>query len=371
MPRARRPPEDQDLSLRQHADRILDMIGPVAILDDALRLRRANRAFLETVGLPARGWSGRPLGALGRGVFRKRKLLTLLKTVLTREHAFSDFELEAAPKTGKTRLLRVASRRIPLDSDRNGILLSVEDVTARRTAEVLEAERARAELQREFVANLSHELRTPVAAIRGFAETLLQGGLEDRRHSAGFVEAIQRHAIRLSRLVDDLVEAAARQRGRAPARPETIPLAEFVRTATGDLQPLAKAKRVSLHAHLPAGLTVSADPRDLSHVLQNLLENAIDYNRPGGSVRLSAARARKEVRLRVSDTGIGMTGEEAARIFDRFYRTGRARVAKPSGSGLGLAIVRELVAGMGGRVWAEGRKGKGSTFHVTLPAGRP
>ncbi|MFA6091350.1 MAG: ATP-binding protein [Elusimicrobiota bacterium] len=243
----------------------------------------------------------------------------------------------------------------------HGIVLVLHDITRLRRLE---------EMRRDFVANVSHELRTPLASIKGFAETLRRGALEDPAHRLEFVETIETQADRLTRLVDDLLEMAAVESGRRPLRLEIIGLLDFAREVAASLAPQARKRRVRVEIGIDAGASVRADRASLRLLLQNLLDNAIKYNRDEGTVTVTARSEEKSVDLCVRDTGIGIPAADLPRVFERFYRVDKARSRELGGTGLGLAIVKHLAEAHGGRVFVESVEGEGSSFHVFLPHDR-
>ena len=239
------------------------------------------------------------------------------------------------------------------------------DLTERRKAAEVENIKRREEIQREVVATVSHELRTPIAAIRGFIETLLHGALEDRKHRRHFVEIIDKHADRLSRLVEDILNLSALDAG-TEGRPASLALKPFVEQAVAGLEPLVRRKSLRVNVRVPARLQARADPDRLAQVLHNLLSNAIKYNKARGSIRVEARRRGERVVFSVSNTGVAIPKAQLARVFERFHRTDEGRRAA-SGSGLGLSIVKKIVESWKGRVWAQSRGGR-TAFHFTVPA---
>ena len=218
----------------------------------------------------------------------------------------------------------------------------------------------------ELVAHVSHEMRAPISAIKGYAETLLKGGLYDSRNRLRFVRTIERHADRLLELVDNLLHLAVLDHGAARRAPQAVDLQKAVRTALADVRILARSRRISMRADVPAGLRVSVDKSQLSQVLQNLLTNAIKYNRRTGSIRVEARRERDVAILSVQDTGIGIEAKDLGRVFQRFHRGESAR-KHSHGSGLGLSIVKRIVESHGGRIWVDSAPKRGTVFRLTLP----
>jgi two-component system phosphate regulon sensor histidine kinase PhoR len=221
-------------------------------------------------------------------------------------------------------------------------------------------------LRREFVANASHELRTPVAAIVGVAETLAAGAADDPAARASFLEILVRHAQRLSRLTADLLDIARLEAGYRP-RVETVAVQVAVDTVLATLLGKATDKGIALEESVPRELKVTAERAALEQILTNLVDNAIKYTPAGGKVRVTAEARGAKVRLTVADSGAGIPAEHHARLFERFYRVDDARSRDLGGTGLGLAIVKHLALANGGDVGVESEPGKGSRFIVSLP----
>ncbi len=240
---------------------------------------------------------------------------------------------------------------------RGEVLLLMRDVTERRRAEAT---------RRDFVANASHELRTPISAISAAAETLLAGALEDPAAARNFVGIVARHAERLSRLAEELLDLS-----KIESRQWQFDIAPVeVRALAGQVLELvggqAREKRLALRNEVPEGTSVRADARALEMVLVNLAENAVKFTERG-SVAIRASRAGATWTIAVADTGPGIERHHLPRIFERFYRVDPGRSRDQGGTGLGLAIAKHLVMGMGGEVGVESGEG-GTTFTVRLSA---
>ncbi len=221
-------------------------------------------------------------------------------------------------------------------------------------------------MRRDFVANASHELRTPVTAIRGFAELLATREIPEEERKKQ-LEIVHQHAERLSALIDDLLELSRIESGGLQLTQVDVDVRKAAQALISDLGPMFA--RRSIDAMLDDGEAPRArvDPGALAQVLRNLLDNAAKYTDPGGRVRVSIRPAGDRVRIDVQDTGIGIPKAQQARIFERFYRVDAARSRALGGTGLGLAIVKHLVQACGGEVFLESQPGRGSTFSVTLP----
>jgi two-component system phosphate regulon sensor histidine kinase PhoR len=220
-------------------------------------------------------------------------------------------------------------------------------------------------LRRDFVANASHELRTPVAAIVGVADTLAAGAAEDPEARKSFVEILGRHARRLEQLTADLLDIARLEAGYKP-RVESVPVDDVLEAVASTLRTRADEKRITLTV-TPASLTVRAERAAVEQILTNFLDNALKYTPDGGQVRVGAALLGSHARLFVEDTGPGVEAPHLARIFERFYRVDSARSRELGGTGLGLSIVKHLALANGGDVGVESQVGRGSRFYVDLP----
>lgn len=219
----------------------------------------------------------------------------------------------------------------------------------------------------EFVANASHELKTPLSSIKGFAEALLEGALDDGKVRGHFVKKIHANALRLERLVQDLLSLSRLEANTVPKETEPLPLRGYVNAAAVLHRDALQAAGVRLENHVPEDVRLLMEPRDLELILNNLVANAVKYNKPGGKVKLWTEFA-PGLRLCVKDTGVGIPAEMLPRIFERFYRAGASRASK-EGTGLGLAIVKHAAAKYGMTVSAESVLEEGSRFIISIPEG--
>jgi two-component system phosphate regulon sensor histidine kinase PhoR len=250
------------------------------------------------------------------------------------------------------RTVALTARPLPA----GGAVLAVLDLTERRRLEIV---------RRDFVANVSHELKTPLTVIGGFAETLRDPALSDRDRER-FLDLVTANTSRMQRIVDDLLDLSRYESSAWTPKPADVDLEAVVSDLFTTFRPAAAAKGLSLSVEIDADArTVRFDPTALRQVLSNLIENAIRYT-PAGSVTVSARRADDEVVIAVRDTGIGIAPEHLGRIFERFYRADPSRSRADGGTGLGLAIVRHLVEAHGGRVGAESVPGSGTTIYIRM-----
>jgi two-component system phosphate regulon sensor histidine kinase PhoR len=240
-----------------------------------------------------------------------------------------------------------------------GVVVVMHDVSELRRLE---------NLRKEFSANVSHELKTPLASIKAYAETLRLGALNDSEHRLSFVERIEEQAERLHQLIVDLLQLARIEAGQQAFQYTDIPLADAARASVDLFASAASTKRISLSvpSEMPS-LLVHADAEGLRTILNNLIDNAIKYTGPDGQICVSWAAKGGYAVLSVADTGIGIAPRDQTRIFERFFRVEKARSRQLGGTGLGLAIVKHLAQSFGGDVSVESQEGAGSTFRVKLP----
>ena len=221
-------------------------------------------------------------------------------------------------------------------------------------------------VRQEFLTNVSHELRTPLTSILASAETLEAGALDNAENSRRFLSIIQKNAARMERLIHDLLELGAIEGGSVSVNPETVQLKSLVDDVMSTLAMAATERKVSLRNLVPANAQVTADPHRLVQMLTNLIDNAIKFNREGGTVTIEYARNSLD-RISVTDTGEGIPPQHLDRLFERFYRVDRARSRDLGGTGLGLAIVKHLAKAQGGEISVTSRIGEGTQFTIELP----
>lgn len=223
-------------------------------------------------------------------------------------------------------------------------------------------------VRREFFANLSHELRTPLTAILAYSETLLTAAADDPEHSARFLDKLYKHATRMNELISDISDLSAIESGQIELALKPVNL----RRAVADVVILLESRRadtdISITASVPTHLRVRADRTRLEQILYNLVDNAVKFNRPNGSVHIVADESAGKVVITIQDTGAGISASDLPRVFERLYRGDKSRSRKTEGSGLGLAIVKHLVQAHGGEVSVSSELGRGSRFTFTMPA---
>jgi len=332
------------------------MVEAVVAVDGRQRILFANRAAHVLLGLQDSGVEERPLWEAVRSPALRETVQQVLQEGTERR-----VELQL-PRTKTTALL--AASRLPGDPP-PGAVLVLHDVTELRRLE---------NLRRDFVSNVSHELKTPLTSIQAYAETLLEGAVDDPSHNREFVQRIADAADRLHTLILDLLALARIESEEQAFEVAPVSVRDVIAECLREHAPIAESHGLQLQVHSDeTDIAVLADREALRTILDNLIENAIKYTPGEGRVEVHYERHDDEeaVRISVSDTGIGIPREHRDRIFERFYRVDRARSREMGGTGLGLAIVKHLVNLFDGTVAVSSEPGKGSTFTVQLPAASP
>jgi two-component system phosphate regulon sensor histidine kinase PhoR len=338
------------------------MVEGVAVIDVGQHLAFCNEAFAEIAGMsPARA-EGRPM----LEVLRKPLLVELVRRALGGEEGLTG---EITVGGGRQRVFAATVSPVPAQEGGPaapagrerviGAVLVLHEITELRRLE---------QVRTDFVANVSHELKTPLTSIQGFAETLLAGALDDPEHNRRFVEIIRNHALRLSRLTDDLLKLSRIEAGKMLPEFQPVRLAEMLAGEVETVRPRAEQKQLGLEVRCSSDLPpVRGDAALLQEVLRNLLDNAVLYTPAGGRIEVSAEQREGFAVVTVSDTGIGIPEAEQTRIFERFYRVDAARSRELGSTGLGLAIAKHIVEAHGGRIGVESAVGQGSKFYFTIP----
>jgi two-component system phosphate regulon sensor histidine kinase PhoR len=323
---------------------VTDAVGTVVRHNDALR------DILQST-------SGELIGQRPLALLRNDELHDAVMRAC-REGASTRLELELEGLFPRTLSVRVT----PLGRDLPGSAAVFHDITELRHLE---------KVRKDFVANVSHELRTPITAIRGYAETLQGGALNDPVMAPKMVEIIHRQSERLSELVEDLLELSRLESREVRLTLTEVPLAEAAARAADTVRPKAEGKSQRVSLHVPAELRALGDPRAVEQVLLNLLDNAVKYTPAGGRVDVYGACEEDRCVVRVKDTGLGIEPRHLSRIFERFYRVDKGRSRDMGGTGLGLSIVKHLLQAMEGEVKVESQPNEGSTFTIFLPRAAP
>jgi two-component system phosphate regulon sensor histidine kinase PhoR len=343
---------------RQQLRTILSsMVEGVVALDASQRILFANERATQLLGLP----SPAPVGRRLWEVVRQRPLLDVVQRALDS----SEPQREELGWTGSSaRSLTVHAARLPGSLPRGAVVV-LHDTTELRRLE---------RLRQEFVANVSHELKTPLSVIKACIETLLDGAADDAHDRTHFLEQIAVQSDRLHALILDLLSLARLESGEELFEFQAVPLAELVETCLERHRPRAEAKGQVLELFPPAGepaIEAWADEEAVEQILDNLLDNAVKYTPEGGRVSVRWRREGEQVCLEVADSGIGIPEADLPRIFERFYRVDKARSREMGGTGLGLSIVKHLTQALHGSVHAASRLGQGTTFTIRLPRPTP
>ncbi len=337
---------------RQQLAAVVDAMSEGVLVTDAEgRVSLANPRWRELFGL-----GGELKGESVLEVGNRTALDRMLSATLERQQP-RQIELELpdpASGTPKTLILKSA----PL-SESGGAVVVAEDVT-----ELLRL----TEIRRDFVANVSHELKTPLSAIRGFAETLADGAKDDPKTSRRFLKRILKQCTRLEALLSDLLTLSRLEHTADQGIVTAVDMGRIVAEAVEEVGERVAKKNLNLETDLRRVRMIEGDTVALERLCANLLANAVKYNRAGGEIQVRLLQSGHDVVLEVEDTGIGIPTDSTERLFERFYRVDKGRSREEGGTGLGLAIVKHAANLHGGSVEVESELGRGSLFRVRLPS---
>jgi two-component system phosphate regulon sensor histidine kinase PhoR len=351
-------------TFNQMAARLREMVGLLTTERDKMSAILSNMAdgILVVDGESKVSMINRAAGRMFQLSPHKAAGYTFIEVV--HDHEIDDI-LQRCLKTGEQQAGLVETElgkqflgvmATPLGGQSGGLVL-LQDLTELRRLETV---------RRDFIANISHELRTPIASLKALSETLQDGAMNDPTVANDFLSKINTEMDKLAQMVNELSELSYIESGEVSLKIEPVDLAEVVARVTGRLKAQADKAKLDLFVDIPSGLLpVRADKERAEQVLVNLIHNAIKFTPPQGRISVSAKSEGDDVLVSVADTGIGIPADDLPRVFERFYKTDKARAG--GGTGLGLAIVKHLIEAHGGKVWAESVEGKGSTFTFTLP----
>ncbi len=343
------------ISQRNESEAVLSsMLEGVIAVNTEEELIRINRAAAKLIGV-------HPVEVLGRNILevvRNVELRTFVSTTLaSSEPVQCDLLLHGVAEhyvqANGTVLRDPQGRSI-------GALIVLNEITRLRKLETI---------RRDFVANVSHELKTPITSIKGFVETLLEGALDQPEDARRFLEIIERQSERLISIIEDLLSLSRIEQEAEKGAIETAParLADILHAAVQLCQAKAAARQISIQVECPPDLTGQVNAHLIEQACINLLDNAIKYSGHASRISIQAAAKDGELVLSVQDSGCGIDREHLSRLFERFYRVDRARSRELGGTGLGLAIVKHIVQAHRGRVQVESTPGQGSRFSIHLP----
>ncbi len=331
---------------------ILDAVREsVLIVDSSMRITASNTAAFSAF-------------ARHNGPLESRRLSEVIRD-MTLHSSFqqaieygesSEIKLELTGNEKRSYDIRVAPIDIKGTRSAVGVFYDVTQI------ELLE------KVRQEFLSNISHELRTPLTSIMAFVETLEDGAIDDKENNRRFLGVIRRNAERMHGLISDILELSMIESGTVSIDIKQAKLFNIVEDVFASLSAKAAIREVELINTIAPDFTVLADPFRLEQMLTNLIDNAIKFNRPGGSVTVECRQAAGRNLISVCDTGEGVLTEHLQRIFERFYRADRGRTREVGGTGLGLAIVKHLARLHGGEVSVTSILSRGTTFVIELPA---
>ncbi|MBI2001670.1 MAG: response regulator [candidate division NC10 bacterium] len=360
------------LAIKRHKEAILRAIGEgVVEVDGRQRVLYVNPAGLAILSRPELELIGTPLTDILTADHR-----TTLQEAVARLRASPDKTGDAVSLRYRDRVLRIAFAWILPDDPDSGFFMIMQDITdlARKIEELSTLNARLQELERlrsEFLAMVSHDLHTPLTAIKGSMEVLLHEGvgIELSRELLGIA---QKNTDRLFRMVSDILDLARIEAGRFEIRREPFDVVVGLRGTIDRLRRLAQDRQISLTLQAGDGLPlVPADSLRMDQVFTNLLSNAMKFTPRSGQIGVTVQELPAELLVQIQDSGMGIPAEHLDRIFERFYRVPLPAEEKVEGTGLGLSICKAIVEEHGGRIWVESAVGKGSTFSFTLPKGPP
>lgn len=336
----------------QHLVTIFEsMVEGIIVVDETNRIISVNTTIEKIFNIPRKDLEGK----IFLEAIRNNDLFDIINKVL-KKGALASRELSLVWPVQK--IFQINASPVFKKGKVSGCLLVIHDITEIRKLETM---------RRDFVANVSHELKTPLTSIKGFAETLLEGGIDDKANNRNFLKIIQDHAERLNKLVDDLLSLSHLESKEMTLEKEYFNLHEHVEKVIAGFNAQLKKKGIDVKDELPSGLFINADKDKIEQVFSNLIDNAIKFNREKGIVRIYSQEENGRIKIIIEDSGVGILEKDIPRIFERFYRVDKARSRELGGTGLGLSIVKHIVELHGGNIGVESVEGLGSKFWFTLP----
>ena len=343
-----------DMEKRKLESVFSGMAEGIMVLGYDARIETVNRRMEEMIGRGGADLTGRTL----LEAIRSAPLHNALERYLeTGEPVFQEIDL-ADQTSARIMQVTISGLKEPQEG-RGKAILVFHDVTRQKRLE---------RIRTDFAANVTHEIRTPLTAIIGFVETLLQGALDHREKAVAFLNTIRQNAERLSRLVDDLLTLSAIELGEAKLSFEAVDVARALDQAMAVIAPKACEKGVTIVSDVADALPpLRADRDRLAQILLNVLDNAVKFSLTGGKVVVTAVAEQGWVAVRIADSGVGIPREAIPRLGERFYRADKARSRDPGGTGLGLSIVKHLLQAHGGGMAIDSVPGRGTTVSLRFP----
>ena len=335
---------------------LASMLEGVIAVDNEERIIKMNAAAAEFFERDAEECQGRDLHEVIRNSALQQFVRRSIASKVPEEDDIALYH------NGERTLSMQSSPLLDANKEPIGTLVVFDDVTQLRRLE---------DMRRDFVANVSHEIKTPLTAIKGFVETLQQGSFDSSEESRRFLGIIQKHVDRLSSIVEDLLSLSRieQEDEGQTIKIEAGSVSEIFRSVLQLCRPKAEEKNITVTIGGDEQISADFDGSLIEQAIVNLLDNAIKYSEPDSTIHLTAYRDDSEIRISVEDQGIGIAKKHLPRLFERFYRVDKARSRKMGGTGLGLAIVKHIAQAHGGHVTVESTLGKGSTFTIHLPIG--
>ncbi|MCA0969841.1 PAS domain-containing protein [Halobacillus litoralis] len=332
---------------------INNMGNSLVLIDEKGYILLVNPAFLETFGGEEKDY----ISYLYHDAIPHTAIHETVKRIIMFEETVS--EMFVLPVNIDRKHLEVTGAPIFSENKKwKGVVLVFHDISELKQLE---------QMRKDFVANVSHELKTPITSIRGFSETLLDGAMKDEKMLEQFLQIILKESGRLQSLIQDLLELSKLEREDFHLNIEPIEIQKLLNDLIPIVEQQANQKDIKLIVDLKGDAMVQGDSSRLKQVFMNLLTNAVNYTPEEGNVSIKLKEFNEFIRVSVSDNGVGIPEEEISRIFERFYRVDKARSRNSGGTGLGLAIVKHIVEGHEGRIHVESEIDKGTTFHVEIP----
>lgn len=331
---------------------LLNMFDGVMVIDAEGKIMLVNEALKNVLVLRSKAIGKRPIE-----VMRNDKIQELAEKVLNEEGEVLKKEIEFL--SPPDRVFLVHATPIIRKKKVEGAVLVFHDRTLQKDYE---------QMRKDFVANVSHELRTPISNIKGYIETLLEGAIADPEHAKDFLRTVEIESDRLVNLINDLLDLSRLESGRLALDIARSDLRAITGSVFEKFNKKTSQKNMSLSSEISQDARFLRADEDLIYqVIMNLVDNAVKYARPNGSVLIKSRRVNGFIQVDVTDNGPGIPESSRSRIFERFYRVDKARSRQMGGTGLGLSIVKHIVQEHGGKVWLSSSSGQGSTFSFTVP----
>jgi len=326
------------------------MVEGVIAIDKNKKIISINPAITKTFDVTKENTEGKPF----LEVIRNDDIFEVITGVL-KKGEFITKELNLLWPIHK--ILKISASPIFENGEINGCVMLIYDITEVRKLESMRS---------QFVANVSHELKTPLTSIKGFAETLLEGAIDDKENSRHFVKIIHEHAERLNDIINELLDLSQIESGKINLEFENLAAKALVNNVCMGFETKLKEKNIIFTNTLPDNLLIAADAKKIKLVLNNLIDNAIKFNKDNGFIKVSAEELSDEIKIIVEDSGIGIPQKDIDRIFERFYRVDKGRSRDLGGTGLGLSIAKHIIELHKGTIGAESTEGTGSKFWFSL-----